>query len=65
MYDEYRFKNPEQAARKQKEIKKQYGYKPEVYLIQNPTQTWFGFAIPKGIVPINKKDKLGSKVFDF
>jgi hypothetical protein len=68
MYSEYRFPQPEQAMKKQREIKKQYGYKPEVYLMRpSPnSNTYFSIVIPKGLVPINKKkDNLGNKVFDF
>jgi hypothetical protein len=64
MYNEYRYPSPEQAAKKQREIKKQYGYKPEVYLIQpnpNSKDVFFSIVTPKGLVPINRKDK----IFDF
>ena len=61
-YKEYRFPTPDKAFQKQKEMKKTFGYKPEVYAIKASDGTaWFSIVHPTGLIPMNKKDK----VFDF
>jgi hypothetical protein len=69
MYKEYRFLEPEKAAKKQKEIKKEFGYKPEIYLMRPKpnSPTYFSIVTPEGLIPINrnKKDRLGNQVFEF
>ena len=62
MYKEYRFPTPDRAFKKQKEIKKIYGYKPEVFAIKaSDGSAWFSIVTPVGLIPIigkeNKKDK--------
>jgi hypothetical protein len=58
-YKEYRFNTPDKAFQKQKEMKRNFGYKPEVYAIKTSDgSAWFGFAVPHGIIPVNRKDKI-------
>lgn len=61
MYKEYRFPTPNKAIAKQKQMKKEYGYKPEIFQIKTKSgQMWFSIVHPEGLIPINKK-----KGFDF
>ena len=55
MYKEYRFANPDKAAKKKEQLEKDYGYKFPVYQIELDNHKWLSIVYPNGLQPNPKK----------